>query len=25
VFRPRVAQTWTEPDFPRNATRWVFG
>jgi PPOX class probable F420-dependent enzyme len=25
VFKPRVAQTWTEPDFPRNATRWVFG
>jgi PPOX class probable F420-dependent enzyme len=24
VLRPRVAQTWTEQDFPRNATRWVF-
>jgi PPOX class probable F420-dependent enzyme len=24
VLRPRVAQTWTEKDFPRNATRWVF-
>ena len=23
-LRPRVAQTWTESDFPRNATRWVF-
>jgi PPOX class probable F420-dependent enzyme len=23
-LRPRVAQTWTERDFPRNATRWVF-
>jgi PPOX class probable F420-dependent enzyme len=22
--RPRIAQTWTEQDFPRNATRWVF-
>jgi PPOX class probable F420-dependent enzyme len=24
VLRPRVAQTWTESDFARNATRWVF-
>ena len=24
VLRPRVAQTWTEKDFPRNATRWEF-
>jgi PPOX class probable F420-dependent enzyme len=24
AMRPRVAQTWTESDFPRNATRWVF-
>jgi PPOX class probable F420-dependent enzyme len=24
VLRPRVAQTWTEKDFARNATRWVF-
>jgi PPOX class probable F420-dependent enzyme len=24
VLRPRVAQTWTEKAFPRNATRWVF-
>ena len=24
VLEPRIAQTWTEPDFPRNATRWVF-
>jgi hypothetical protein len=24
VLRPRVAQTWTEQGFPRNATRWVF-
>lgn len=23
-LRPQVAQTWTEKDFPRNATRWVF-
>ena len=24
ALRPRVAQTWTEQDFARNATRWVF-
>jgi PPOX class probable F420-dependent enzyme len=24
MLRPRVAQTWTEKDFPRNATRWTF-
>jgi len=24
MLRPRVAQTWTEQDFPRSATRWVF-
>jgi PPOX class probable F420-dependent enzyme len=24
VLRPRVAQTWTEQGFTRNATRWVF-
>ena len=24
VLRPRVAQTWTEKDYPRTATRWVF-
>lgn len=24
VLRPRVAQTWTERDFPRAAVRWVF-
>jgi PPOX class probable F420-dependent enzyme len=24
VLRPRVAQTWTEQGYPRNATRWVF-
>jgi PPOX class probable F420-dependent enzyme len=24
AFRPHVAQTWTESDFVRNATRWVF-
>jgi PPOX class probable F420-dependent enzyme len=24
VLRPSVAQTWTEQDFARNATRWVF-
>jgi hypothetical protein len=24
ALRPRVAQTWTESDFARNATRWVF-
>ena len=24
VFRPRVAQTWTEKGFPRSAVRWVF-
>jgi hypothetical protein len=23
-LRPRVAHTWTEQDFARNATRWVF-
>lgn len=23
-LRPRVAQTWTEQDFTKNATRWVF-
>jgi hypothetical protein len=25
VLRPRVAHTWRERDFPRSATRWVFG
>jgi hypothetical protein len=25
VLRPRVALTWTEPEFTTNATRWVFG
>jgi PPOX class probable F420-dependent enzyme len=24
ALRPRIAQTWTESDFARNATRWVF-
>jgi len=24
VLRPLVAHTWTEQDFPRGATRWVF-
>jgi hypothetical protein len=24
VLRPQVAQTWTESNFPRTATRWVF-
>jgi hypothetical protein len=24
ALRPRVAHTWTERDFARNATRWVF-
>jgi hypothetical protein len=24
VLRPRIAHTWTEQDFPRTATRWVF-
>jgi Pyridoxamine 5'-phosphate oxidase len=24
VLRPRIAYTWTEPDFTKNATRWVF-
>ena len=24
VLRPRVAYTWTESDFTKNATRWVF-
>jgi len=24
VLRPRVAQTWTERNFPGTATRWVF-
>jgi hypothetical protein len=24
MLRPRVAQTWTERDFPGTATRWVF-
>ena len=24
VLRPRVAQTWTESDFPRTAARWIF-
>lgn len=24
VLRPRVAHTWTEADFTKNATRWVF-
>jgi pyridoxamine 5'-phosphate oxidase-like protein len=24
VLRPRIVQTWTEHDFTRNATRWVF-
>jgi PPOX class probable F420-dependent enzyme len=24
VLRPHVAQTWTESDFPRSATRWLF-
>jgi Pyridoxamine 5'-phosphate oxidase len=24
LLRPRVAHTWTEKDFPRTATRWVF-
>jgi PPOX class probable F420-dependent enzyme len=24
VLSPRVAQTWTEKDFPRTATRWTF-
>ena len=24
ALRPRVAQTWTESGFTRNATRWVF-
>ena len=23
-LRPRVAQTWTESEYPRTATRWVF-
>ena len=25
VVRPRFAYTWTERDFPRTATRWLFG
>ena len=24
VFRPRVAQTWTEQGFPKSAVRWVW-
>ncbi len=24
VLRPRVAQTWTESGYPKNAARWVF-
>jgi pyridoxine/pyridoxamine 5'-phosphate oxidase len=24
ALRPRVAQTWTEQEFVRNATRWLF-
>jgi PPOX class probable F420-dependent enzyme len=24
VLYPRIAHTWTEKDFPRTATRWVF-
>jgi PPOX class probable F420-dependent enzyme len=24
VLRPRVAHTWTEKEYPRTATRWVF-
>jgi hypothetical protein len=24
VLRPRMAQTWTEKDYARTATRWVF-
>jgi hypothetical protein len=24
VLRPKAAQTWTENDYPRTATRWVF-
>jgi hypothetical protein len=25
ALRPRVAHTWVERDYPRTATRWVFG
>lgn len=24
VLRPKIAQTWTEQGYPRNAVRWVF-
>lgn len=24
VLRPKVAQTWTEQDYPRTAVRWIF-
>ena len=24
IFRPRIALTWTEADFPMTATRWTF-
>jgi PPOX class probable F420-dependent enzyme len=24
VLHPRIAHTWTEKDYPRTATRWVF-
>jgi len=25
VFKPRVAQTWTEQGFPKSAVRWIWG
>jgi hypothetical protein len=24
ALRPKIAQTWTEQGYPRNAVRWVF-